>query len=178
MWSPRYFLLVIMKTWMQKARMETARLVHGILRSTPPPANTERCPRIFPGVPEVPVVRGWLLSLCVHFWSGFHSLDSNRDTELHFSLLVTKGKAVSMATGKLKCGSWQVFMRQKWQPPLLSNAMLRCYLLCHIYCDIQNWGITTSQKESSSIKLQARGPSPAWPWRVGQHGRAPHVMIG
>ena len=37
----------------------------------------------------------------------------------------------------------RVFMWQKWQSSLLSSTMLRWYLLCQIYCDIQNWGITT-----------------------------------
>lgn len=43
----------------------------------------------------------------------------------------------------------RVFMWQKWQPSLLSNTMLRWYLLCQIYCDIQNWGITTLKKKTA-----------------------------
>lgn len=67
------------------------------------------CSRISLCVTEIPMRSDLLLSLCIYFWRGFNSLYSNHDTELHLLLLITRGKVVSMATEKQKCGSWQGF---------------------------------------------------------------------
>lgn len=107
------------------------------------------CSRLSLCVAEVPVISDSLHSLCIYFWSGFNSLYSNHDTELHFSLLVTEGKVVAMATGKLKCGPWRVSPRQKWQPSLLSNTVLRCDLSCQMYRAVRNWGITAWKRRTA-----------------------------